>query len=348
MKNIFELLTRLSEIDLLSGRESPSYKKKIPEIFSDYGATSDQFGNLWIKKESGRANAKNILVEAHLDAIGLCVKEICDGGFLSVCALGGFDASILPGTVFTVHSGMDYKAIATSVPPHLLKKSENDIKISLDDIYLDCGFASKEEANKHVEIGSSVSFASRCKRLLGDCITAPSLDNKAAVAALLLTAENVVSPHNISFMFSMGEETTSRGVKSTVFEKTPDLALVVDAGFGYAKGLDEDKCIKMNAGPSVSIADTLSGKVPGWVIDVAKQENVPLQIVVEPGGTGTSATALQMRENGIPCGLISIPLKYMHTPSEMVTEGDITKTCDLLCALLSQDEIPFGEVNLVG
>lgn len=348
MKSIFELLTHLTEIELLSGRESTSYEKKIPEIFSEYGATSDQFGNLWIKKESNCPNAKNILVEAHLDAIGLCIKEICDGGFLSVCALGGFDASILPGTEFLVHSRKLYKAIATSVPPHLLKKTENDKKLSLEDIYLDCGFSSKEEAEKHVEIGSSVSFASPCKRLLGDCITAPSLDNKAAVAALLLASEKVISPHNLSFMFSMGEETTSRGVKSAGFDKKPDLALVVDAGFGFAKGLDEDKCIKMNAGPSISIADTLSAKVPQWVIEVAKKENVPLQIVVEPGGTGTSATALQMRENGIPCGLISIPLKYMHTPSETVTEGDVKKTCELLCALLSQDEIPFGEVNLIG
>ncbi len=348
MSRIFEILDRLSKIDLLSGREVTSYEQKIPDLFREFDAQLDDFGNLWIKKESDQPNAKNILIEAHLDAIGLCVKEITDGGFLSVCSCGGIDPSILPSTEFYIHSKKTYKAIATSVPPHLLKKTDPKEKLTLEDVYLDCGFASKEEAAKHVEIGSPVSFASPCAKLLGDCITAPSLDNKAAVAALLLASENVHSPHNLSFVFTMGEETTSRGVKSADFICKPDLALVVDAGFGYTKGLDEDKCIKMHVGPSVSIADTLSRSASQWIIDTAKKENFPLQVVVEPGGTGTSASALQLRANGIPCALISIPLKYMHTPSEVVSEGDIEKTSQLLCTLLEQKEIPFGEVNLIG
>lgn len=348
MGRIFEILERLSEIDLLSGREATSYEKKIPDLFREFGADSDDIGNLWIKKESNDPNAKNILIEAHLDTIGLCVKEITDGGFISVCSCGGFDAGILPSTEFLIHSDKTYKAVATSVPPHLLNKTENKEKLTLEDVYLDCGFSSKKEAQQSIKLGSPISFAAPCKKLLRDCISAPALDNKAAVAALLLTCVNVHSSHNLFFMFSLGEETTSRGVKTAEFELKPDLALVVDAGFGFAKGLNEDKCINLHMGPSISIADTLSRNVSQWVIKTAEKENIPLQIVVEPGGTGTSATALQLREGGISCGLISIPLKYMHTPSEMVSEGDIEKTSQLLCTLLEQDEIPFGEVNLIG
>ncbi len=348
MSKVFEILERLSKNDLLSGREITSYEKIIPDLFAEYGATSDEFGNLWIHKELKKGNAKSILIEAHLDAIGLCVKEILDGGFLSVCCCGGFDFSILPGTEFIIHSNKKYKAVATSVPPHLLKKTDQKVKEDEQEVYLDCGFSSKAEAEKHIKPGTSVSFASSCKKLINNCISAPSLDNKAAVAALLLTASRVHSPHNLTFMFSMGEETTSRGVKSASFQFKPDLALVVDAGFGYAKGLNEDKCISMHGGPSISIADTLSRAVPQWVIRVAEEKEIPLQIVVEPGGTGTSASALQLRENGIPCGLISIPLKYMHTPSEMVSECDVEKTSLLLCTLLEQENIPFGEVNLIG
>lgn len=348
MSKVFQILERLSKIDLLSGSELTSRENTIPDLFQEYGATLDDFGNLWIKKESNDPNAKTILIEAHLDTIGLCVKEITTGGFLSVCSCGGFDVTLLPSTEFFIHSDNVYKAVATSIPPHLLKETENKEKLTLNDIYLDCGFSAKEEAEKHIKLGSHVTFASPCKRLLGDCISAPALDNKAAVAALLLTALNVHSPHNLQFMFSIGEETTSRGVKSANFESRPDFALVVDAGFGLAKGLNEDKCIQMHKGPSISIADTLSRSVSTWVIETAGKENALLQVVVEPGGTGTSATALQLRENGIPCGLISIPLKYMHTPSEVVSEGDVEKTSELLCALLKQKEIPFGEVKIIG
>lgn len=348
MSEVFEILDELSKIDLLSGREISSFERKIPELFAEFGASLDEFGNLWIKKGSDNPNARNILIEAHLDAIGLCVKEICDGGFVSVCSCGGFDFSILPSTEFIIHSEKAYQAVATSVPPHLLKKTDNGEITNSENVYLDCGFSSKAEAEKHIKPGSSVSFAAPCKKLLNGCIASPSLDNKAAVTALLLTSAKVRSHHNLLFMFSMGEETTSRGVKSAKFEQKPELAFVVDAGFGYAKGLDEDKCIKMHHGPSISIADTLSRSVPQWVIRVAEREKLPLQIVVEPGGTGTSATALQLRENGIPCGLISIPLKYMHTPSEVVSIGDVEKTAELLCTLLEQEHIPFGEVNLIG
>lgn len=347
MSKIFQMLQELSKIQLLSGAESTS-TFEVPNFFKSYGAYSDRTGNLWMEKKSNAPDAKNILLEAHLDAIGLCVKEITEKGFLSVCACGGFDASLLPGTEFIVHSGKDYKAVATSIPPHLMKKKDAETKITLSEIYLDCGFSSKTEAQRHIMIGSPVSFAASPAELLNGRICAPSLDNKAAVIALLLAFKKINSKNNVFFLLSMGEETTSRGVKTAHFPKKIDFALVVDAGFSFAKGLDPDKCILMDQGPSISIADTLSRSVSSWVIETANKTNCALQTVVEPGGTGTSATALQLRESGIPCGVISIPLKYMHTQSEIVSEKDIELTADLLCTLAEQTEIPFGEVQVVG
>ena len=348
MSKIFQMLQELSKVQLLSGAESTSTLHEVPNFLKSYGAYSDSIGNLWLEKQSDAPDAKNILLEAHLDAIGLCVASITENGFLSVCACGGFDASLLPGTEFIVHSGKDYKAVATSIPPHLMKKKDAETKITLSEIYLDCGFSSKSEAQRHIMIGSTVSFAAPANALLNRRICAPSLDNKAAVIALLLTFEKLNSKHNVFFLLSMGEETTSRGVKSAHFQRKIDLALVVDAGFSFTKGLDPDKCILMDQGPSISIADTLSRSVSSWVIQTASKTKCSLQTVVEPGGTGTSATALQLRESGIPCGVISIPLKYMHTQSEIVSEKDIELTADLLCTLAEQDDIPFGEVKIVG
>ncbi len=347
MSKIFQILDELSKINLISGMECTSSTKQVPELFKKFGAFSDEFGNLWIQKKSEKNNAKNILIEAHLDTIGLCVKEIKSEGFLSVSSCGGVDAGILPGTEFNVYSDKTYKAVATSIPPHLLKNKSKE-KLTLADIYLDCGFASKKEAEKHIKIGSPISFSAPCIKLLGDKICAPFLDNKAAVITLLLASSKVKSPHNLYFFFSLGEETTSRGVKTAKLPAKFDVALVTDAGFAFSKGLDKNKCIFMDAGPSVSIADTLSRDVASWIMDIAEKEALQHQIIVEPGGTGTSATAIQMRAEGIPCGLISIPIKYMHTQSEMVSERDIELTCELLCELLKQNIIPFEEVNVVG
>lgn len=348
MSKIFKLLEELSQLNLISGAECTSTQKQAPSLFAKYRAKIDDFGNLYIEKKSKKPNAKNILIEAHLDTIGLCVKEIVQGGFLSVCNCGGFDNAILPGTEFLVYGKKPLKAIATSIPPHLQKNDgEKNGKVSLSDIYLDCGFFSKEEAEQYVDVGTPVSFAAKSKKMLGSFISAPSLDNKAAVISLLLAASDVKSDHNVTFLFSMGEETTSRGVKNASFFGKPDVALIVDAGFGFTKGLNPDQCIFTEQGPSVSIADTLNREATSWVMNVAKQKEIPLQVVVEPGGTGTSATALQLRNGGIPCALISIPLKYMHTPSEMVSEQDIIQTSKLICALLSENEIPFGEVNFI-
>jgi len=348
MSKIFELLEILSKTNYLSGNESTYKNQSIPEPFFALGASLDCYGNLIVEKKSPDKNAKTILIEAHLDTIGLCVKDILPGGFLAVSASGGFDPNILPGTEFKIYSKSTVKGIATSVAPHLQKSKDGNQKLDLNEIYLDCGFSSDEEAKAHIEIGAPIEFSAPCQKLCDHCISAPSLDNKAAVAALILAIEKVQSPHNLIFLFSVGEETTSRGVKQIDLRVKPDVAFVVDAGFAYTKGLNPDQCIIMQKGPSISIADTLSRSVAQWVITTAKKNDFPLQIVVEPGGTGTSGTALQLRYGGIPCGLISIPLKYMHTPSEVVCETDVESTSDLLCLLLQEKELVFGEVNLVG
>lgn len=348
MSKIFQLLESLQNSIFVTGNECTYSGRTKTDIFSKFGAEIDDFGNLWIIKKSNNKNAKNILIEAHLDQIGLCVKEITDQGFLAVSPCGGFDVNLIPGTEFTIHSERKYKAIAGSVPPHLLKKDETDKKLSFEDVYLDCGFATKKEAEKHIKIGSPVTFAAPCKILSNNCICSPSLDNKAAVISLLLASEKANCENNLYFLFSVGEESTSRGVKCAEFPVKFDLGIVVDAGFARAKGLDSDQCIFMNKGPSVSIADTLSRKASLWAIQVAQNSKLPIQIIVEPGGTGTSTTALQLRDGGIPSVLISIPLKNMHTQSEIVSECDIHSTVDLLVTLLAQKILPFGEVNQFG
>ena len=107
----------------------------------------------------------------------------------------------------------------------------------------------------------------------------------------------------------------------------------------------QTKCIRMGYGPSVSVTDTLSPAMTDFVMNTAKTNGLPLQIVCEPGGTGTSATAVQLRDNGIPCAVLSIPISNMHTPSEIVKISDLEATTELLLAICHEEALPTKEVN---
>jgi endoglucanase len=228
-----------------------------------------------------------------------------------------------------------------------LKKGEEEKKSDLDSVFIDCGFKSAEEAKKFISIGDTIAFADEAVPLLGTKIASPYLDNKASVLALIFAFESVLSENDVYFVLSVGEETGYRGAKFAAQEIKPDFAFVVDVGFAYSPELDPTKCIEMGKGPSVSFSDTLSRSLTKWVINVADNQKIPLQMICEPGGTGTNATALQLQNDGIPSCVISIPLKNMHTSSEIVDEEDIIKTAKLLSTLASQDKFPVQKVILI-
>ena len=124
--------------------------------------------------------------------------------------------------------------------------------------------------------------------------------------------------------------------------------MILDAGFARAPGLDATHCIEMGKGPSISYTDTLSRKASNWVKKCAQDQSIRLQVIAEPGGTGTSATAFQLENGGVPCAVISIPIHNMHTPSEIVLESDIADTANLIKILLSDHDIPREEAVLFG
>lgn len=345
MNQILNILSSLCDCYDISGLEQSAFSNHSPfSDFPGYQRMCDHAGNILYTKLSGNENAKKILIEAHLDTIGFCVKEITQNGFVSLCPCGGIDSKILPSTELMTINGERRLGVCCSVPPHLSNEKNNE---KTAEIYVDFGFQSLSDAKKHIKIGDPIAFADPLIRLQSEKVSAPGLDNKAAVAALIATMKKAESEHDLYFLFSAGEETTARGVISIADTIAPDIAIVVDAGFALTPGLENFGCIEMNKGPSVSITDTLSRFLSDWVMDSAKKKTLPLQIVCEPGGTGTSATKLQLQSGSIPCVVISIPLKNMHTPSEIVSISDIELTVKLLCALISQKEIPSQEVVLI-
>ena len=336
-------LSEMQEHCSVSGREDDLARY----LFSTCGIFDeiDGAGNLIARTEGRGKKKKKILLEAHLDEVGLVISEITPDGFLKVQKVGGVDLSILPGTGFDVFGKEKIFALAGQTPPHLLKGAEKEK--TDPPLFLDAGFTSRKEAEEFVRIGDPVHYRGEAEMMRGGRILARGLDNKAGVVAALEAYMSLEDPENdVTLLLSVGEETTSRGVRYYTERETADLAVVVDAGFARAKGLDPTHCIEMDGGPSVSLTDTLHTGLARWAVQVASESGLPCQIICEPGGTGTNATAIQIRKGGIPSVVVSFPLLHMHTPSEIVSEKDLDDTSAFLLTLISQSEIPVGKERL--
>lgn len=340
MQTLIKIIEKLAEIPSVSGKESG--KRLMLSFPSLSKASVDECGNVILRKEGYGKKKQTILFEAHMDTIGLCVEEILENGFLSVLPCGGIDHSILPGTEMTIWGKIPCKAVAVSIPPHLkaVSTASNEKRFCL----VDTGLKSKSKALKWISAGDVGSFCRPIRYLANSRISASYWDNRCSVATLLLAIERFESVyHDVIFLFSVGEETTSRGVRVFCQKHSPDCAVILDAGFGTKPGENLSKCIVMGAGPSVSFTDTLSFSMTKWIQNVAKTNRQPLQTVAEPGGTGTSATALQTENGGIPSAVISIPIMNMHTPAEICDLRDIESTARLVSLLADSEIIPRKE-----
>ena len=349
MNHFFETISLLSQLATVTGYEKETNLDDWIKAFPILNrAHIDTAGNILIMHHSSSPNAKNILVEAHRDIIGFCVSELLDGGFFRASPCGGISTAILPGTELIVHGKENVRAIATSIPPHLRNKNSSSTKNTNDDeIFFDTGIRSKKKLENLVSIGDPMSFATKPTMLQNGVITAAGLDNLAGVAAVIECIEKVKEiKNNVDFLFSAGEETLSAGVRFATKKRRYDCAIIVDAGFAFAPGLDSTKCINMGNGPAVSFTDTLSVAMSMRIDTIANHHSLSLQRIAEPGGTGTSATAIQTANGGIPSTVISIPVSGMHSPSETVKESDIAQTASLLTAIFNASWGTFGEVIL--
>ncbi len=348
MNPILKKISVLSQLVTVTGYEKESELARWIEAFPCLnGAKMDALGNIIVTKEAKAIGAKRLLIEAHRDVIGFCVSELLDGGFFRASACGGISPAILPGTELLVHGKQVIRAIATSIPPHLKKENSSGDEKKVSEIYFDTGITSKKRLEGMIHIGDPVVFASKPLPMQNNVITAPGLDNLAGVLAMIECLETLHDPKNhVDFLISAGEETLSSGVRFAVKNQSYDCAIITDAGFAKGPGLDSTKCIEMGKGPSVSFTDTLCVTMSKSICSIACQHSLPLQCVAEPGGTGTSATALQISNGGIPCAVLSIPVSNMHTPAETVNTNDIRQTAFLLNAICNADWDAHGEVIL--
>ena len=220
------------------------------------------------------------------------------------------------------------------MPPHLLAGDADVADIT--DILIDTGY-SKEELEKIVSLGDMISFDAPFEELCGDRICSPALDDRCGIAAILyalsqLDAETL--PCSVSVLFSAQEELGERGAKIAAYTIQPDIALAVDVSFGRANEEAPEKCGSLGGGAMIGISPSLSAEVSRDLKNVAETEQIPWQPEVMAGTTGTNADQFSVNRGGVKACTVSIPLRYMHTPAEVIALSDVTATGDLLAAYL--------------
>lgn len=334
--NTKEIIMKLVNSVGVSGEEI-SASKTAEELLSQYCKTeTDFFGNVVGYRGEVDENKPLLMLDAHIDEIGFIVNYITDEGFLKVSNCGGIDRRLLLAQQVTVFGNKPIRGVVTSTPPHLENDSKKAPKI--DEIYIDTGL-SKEECEKTVSLGDRVIISNMPASLVGDRITAKSLDDRSGVAVILLALDMVKEknlPVNVAVCFSAQEETGERGAKIAAYKIKPDFAVAVDVSFALTSDDKEYKCGKMGKGGMIGIAPSLSKQLSERLVDIAKTEGIPYQLEIMNGETGTNADCIGVTAGGVKTVTLSVPLKYMHTPVEVVSLSDVENTAKLLAKLLER------------
>ena len=336
-----KLCFALSEKNGTSGdeRAACAYAK---ELLSEYmDAEIDVLGNVVGTMGGGKTH---VLLDAHIDQIGLVVRHIDDKGFLLIDKVGGPDLRVLTGAEVVVHGKEDIFGVISSVPPHLQKGDSKNEGVDLKTLAVDIGY-SKDKAMELVEIGDRVTLKTPQMELLGDRIVSGSFDDRCCIAVILRALELTKGKLNnlkLSVMFSVQEETGGSGAKTGSFSLMPDIAIALDVGFGDDPYTDKTQTITLGKGPSIGISPTLDRVLTKELKDLCTEKNIPYQHDVMGGRTGTNADSINNTGCGVKTALLSVPLRYMHTGCEVISVEDIDNTAKLLAEYLLKKD---GECN---
>lgn len=299
----------------------------------------DGLGSLiGIKRGSGTEPRKRIMLSAHMDEIAYMVAEVKEG-YLRLSGVGGVDDRILTAKPVLVHTRERVlKGVVAAIPPHITRATKSaDTYTALDDLWVDLGLPASEVATL-VQIGDLVTYDAPALELAGDRIAGKTLDDRASVAAVtacLHYLKTRTSLWDIYAVASVQEEVNLQGATTSAYHIRPDIAIAIDVGFAQQSGVNGDEYVKLGKGPTISIGPNFH---PGLVEGLKKAaKNIEMHLFVETmtGNSGTDAWAIQVSRQGVPTALLSIPLKNMHTPVEIVSLKDIERTGRLMAEFIA-------------
>lgn len=320
------LIRKLCDINALTGYEN-SAAKELLGLFEPLcdKAWIDPFFNVIGYKKGESENPKKIMITAHYDQVGMIVSGYEENGFLSVSGLGGIDTKALLASCVIVHGREDLFGVIGAKPPHLLSEQETKKNLKISELFIDTGL-SDQEVKEKVAIGDPVSMLSQTVKMKNSCLSGRNLDNRCGVAALVLVLEQLKKirhENDIYVIATVQEETTALGAITAAYSLEPDAALVIDVTHGDMPDADKTQCFPLGKGIPVGIGPSYNRQETKILLDVAKKERIPTTPSVEASDPGTESWAIQVSRLGVATVELSIPLRYMHTGTELVLAGDV-------------------------
>ena len=298
-----------------------------------------------LKRGSGKDPRPSVMVATHMDAIGLIVSQI-NGEFLHIANIGGIDIRVLAGQAVNVHAETgSLPGIIVQPPAHLLPEGAADGAVALKHLLVDVGLSARQVARK-VKVGNPISFATEPTEMSGGTLAGHSLDNRASVAALTLCLEELQTRNHIWDIWAAAtvqEETGLKGAQTSAFALRPDLAIAVDVTFAKGPGANSWETFELGSGPTIGFGAVIHPFLHGQFKELAEKLEMPFSVEILPAGSGTDGDVLQQTAEGIPTIVISIPIRYMHTPVEVVATKDIQRTARLLTEFITMLDADFLE-----
>ncbi len=320
IKNIVASLTSGISISGFESGIEPAVAAIAEKYFDEY--KTDSAGNYFLIKHAKKDNYKKFLIDAHIDEVGMLVTQVLDGGFLKVTDVGGVDTRILQAAEVTVYGTEEIYGLVCSTPPHLAG-GDKFILPTMDEIVIDTGY-SKEYLEERVPVGTPVGYRYKFTELLNGKICTKGLDDKLC-AASAVEAVDILSQTDfadeLTLMLSVKEEISNIAVTGAR-KVDPDYAVVLDVCSARCPDSDKKKDVVIGGGCDISISSVTAPKLSKRLVRCAERYGIPHTVTVEASNTGTNANYIPLINSGVPTVLISVPLRNMHTYSEVGAISD--------------------------
>jgi len=349
-EEVIQFLKSLVEAPSPSGFEQP-VQRIIRERMEGYAdeVKTDVHGNvIGIKNPEGKPR---VMLAGHCDEIGFMVKYVDKNGFIFFAPIGGIDAHIVPGQRVYIHTRRGpVLGVVGKKPIHVMEQEERRKVVKIHEQWIDIGVRDKKEAEKIVSIGDPITFSTKLERLQGELAASRGLDDKAGSFVICEVLRSLAGKSFKAAVFATStvqEEIGLRGARTAAYGINPDIGIAIDVGVATDfPGMDKRREgeINIDKGPVIARGANINPTVGELFIQTAQQENIPYQLSGESRATPTDANVIQLSRAGVATGLVSIPLRYLHTPVEVFSLKDLENTVKLLTSFILRLN---DEINLI-
>jgi putative aminopeptidase FrvX len=338
----FAFFKELVESPSPSGFEQPAQRvlRRYLEGVADELRT-DMLGNL-IARLRGPEGAPRVMLAGHCDEVGFMIRYIDDNGFLYFAPIGGVDAHLVPGQRVHIHARSGtILGVVGKKPIHLMEQKDRETVVKFKNQFIDIGCSDRASAAALVEVGDPVTFAVGMECLQGQRVASRAFDDKMGAFIVARVIEEVRrrggAPVDLYGVSTVQEEIGLRGGTTSAYGIDPDIGIAVEVGFATdVPEVDRKEFgeIRLGGGPVLARGANVNPLLFETLVRTAQEEDIPFQVSGIPRATGTDANVMQLSRSGVATALVSVPLRYMHTPVEVLSLDDVEATVRILAGLL--------------